>query len=181
MSHVRWLAAPWREAGRPLLPCLPPALPYRAPQTALGQVSSLVAALASQSALSRGTQAGTHWLWAPVAGSFGPGLPRAQGPGAAGRLAQSLVCFLFSFQIIGISLSQFNIWIFLFKGKGEGLVVVWVCVCLLCFRSRALPREVRPLPLPGDRASICKLSIGLPCLQPLSCFISIFIFMLLLS
>lgn len=112
------------------------------------------------------------WARAPLSGD--------QGPWKEDRQAQSLMFFLFSFQIIGISLSQFNIWSFLFKRKGKGLCVVWVCFCRLCFRSRVLPQACGPLAVPwqGLRLSSAPLSLWL---QPLSCFISIFIFVLLLS
>lgn len=133
---------------------------------------------------------GRAWAWAPhprtervpIARDCGPGLPLSgdQGPWKEDRQAQSLMFFLFSFQIIGISLSQFNIWSFLFKRKGKGLCVVWVCFRRLCFRSRVLPQACGPVAVPWQGLRLSSAPVSL-CLQPLSCFISIFIFVLLLS
>lgn len=194
-SHVPCQPA-GSSLGTPLLPCRRPALPYRVPLTALDPLGLgtwpgvlLGGCLGSQSALSRGTQAGERGL-----GPLIPGPSEFLSPGAVGqgflspgtrghgrkRQAQSLMFFLFSFQIIGISLSQFNIWSFLFKRKGKGLFVLWVCFCRLCFRSRVLPQACGPLAVPWQGLRLSSAPVSL-CLQPLSYFISIFIFVLLLS
>lgn len=85
-SHVPCQPA-GSSLGTPLLPCRHPALPYRVPLIALGPLGLgawpgvlLGGCLGSQSALSRGTQAGERGL-----GSLVPGPSEFLSPGAVGQ------------------------------------------------------------------------------------------------
>lgn len=176
MSRVHWLAAPSREAGRPPAPVFrllfltgsrrrrsapgPGALARRpawrlpgSPECPVPRVLGGRALAWAPPPLDRGN-AYRRGLWARP--------PPSRGPGATeGRRAESLMCFRFSFQIIGISLSQFNIWIFLFKSKGKGLFVVWVCF-VSCASDRESSPEQAGHCLSPATASVCQLSTRLP-------------------
>lgn len=114
--------------------------------------------------------------WLEGRGVRRPPHPSGTGPRQTGT---SPVLSLFSFQIIGISLSRFNIWMFLFKRSGEDLL--WCGVVPLSPAPRsARPWRRRPLASPGGGAPAASPR-GSPLPPAAQRFISIFIFVLLSS
>lgn len=85
--------------------------------------------------------------WPEGCGSCRPH-PAPRGPGPW-KIGTSPVLSLFSFQIIGISLSQFNIWMFLFKRSGKDLLLRGLVFLSPVPQSACPSRRRRPLAFPG--------------------------------